>query len=393
MNRTELELAEINSIRIARVQAFAFRAPIETPVATSFGVMNDRPAVLVRVEDDTGAHGWGEIWCNFPTCGAEHRVRFVDTVISPLLTSKCHAGPAAASSMLGDATRILAIQCGEPGPIHQAIAAIDVALNDLVARRAGQPLYQYAGTNNASAEIPVYASGISPFDAASTIVRARANGYSAFKIKVGFEPRRDVAAAEAARDELKPDERLMFDANQGWDLPTAKKMAAALVPTTPDWLEEPLAADRPSSEWQALANHVNIELAAGENLSGDCSYQKAIDGGYLGVIQPDVAKWGGFSGCLRVGRLAVQRGLRYCPHFLGSGLGLMASAHLLASVGGEGRLEIDVNPNPLRDLFADRLLEIRDGRLKLPQGPGLGVEPDIAEAHQWLTLKSDFVAQ
>jgi len=380
-------------IDIRRMQAFAFRAPIDSPIETSFGTMHDRPAVLVRVEDRDGAYGWGEAWCNFPGCGAEHRVRLIDTVIAPLLTSRSHTTPSAATEALTAATRILAIQSGEPGPLHQAIAATDVALWDLVARRAGQPLHRLAEPASAATEVPVYASGISPDGAGDAIARAREAGFSAFKVKVGFDAGRDLAAVEAAHAALRRDERLMLDANQAWDLPAAKRMAAALAPFPPDWLEEPLAANRPAVEWRALADHVTIPLAAGENLLGDSEFQAAMKGGYLGVVQPDVAKWGGFSGCLRIGNEAVRRGLRYCPHFLGSGLGLMASAHLLAAVGGDGRLEVDVNPNPLRDHLAVGSPEIRRGTLRIPQAPGLGTEPELAAVCSWITLETEHVAR
>ena len=62
-------------VRPTKAEAFVFRCPIATPVQTSFGIMRDRPAVFVRVEDDEGAAGWGEVWCNFPAVGAEHRAR------------------------------------------------------------------------------------------------------------------------------------------------------------------------------------------------------------------------------------------------------------------------------------------------------------------------------
>ena len=67
------------TLKLGRIEAFVFRAPIDTPVQTSFGIMRDRPAVFVRITDTDGAGGWGEIWCNFPTVGAEHRVRLVES--------------------------------------------------------------------------------------------------------------------------------------------------------------------------------------------------------------------------------------------------------------------------------------------------------------------------
>ncbi len=75
----------MSGVVIRRVESFVYRAPVATPVVTSFGVMTERPAVLVRIEDGDGAAGWGEVWCNFPGCGAEHRARLIDTVIAPLV--------------------------------------------------------------------------------------------------------------------------------------------------------------------------------------------------------------------------------------------------------------------------------------------------------------------
>jgi D-galactarolactone cycloisomerase len=79
-----------------------------------------------------------------------------------------------------------------------------------------------------------------------------------------------------------------------------------------------------------------------------------------------------------VARAIRATGLRYCPHYLGGGIGLLASAHLLAAVGGDGILEIDANPNPLRTETCGPLTAIREGRARLTDAPGLGFEPDLA---------------
>src|SRR5690606_31350724 len=113
---------DAHRLHIADLQVHVLRYPVAHPVRTSFGIMHDRPAVFVRVQDHDGAHGWGEVWCNFPSCGAEHRARLVETVLAPLLTGRRHASPAAAHAYLSAATAVLAIQSGEPGPMAQAIA-------------------------------------------------------------------------------------------------------------------------------------------------------------------------------------------------------------------------------------------------------------------------------
>jgi L-alanine-DL-glutamate epimerase-like enolase superfamily enzyme len=154
-------------------------------------------------------------------------------------------------------------------------------------------------------------------------------------------------------------------------------MSQALAPFALGWLEEPLRANRPWREWQQLAKHARIGLAAGENCAGFADFDQALESHALAVVQPDLAKWGGFSGCLAVAKKIRAHGLRYCPHFLGGGIGLLASAHLLAAAGGDGMLEVDANPNPLRELTCGPLAGIAEGRATLAEDPGLGPAPDL----------------
>lgn len=358
-----------------RVEAFVFRCPIATPVRTSFGTMHDRPAVFVRVEDRDGATGWGEVWCNFPSCGAEHRAKLVDSVMAPLLASRAFDGPAEAFDWLTQRTAVLAIQSGEPGPMAQVIAGIDLALWDLCACRAGQPLWRYLG--GAHDGVGVYASGINP-DRPQDLAAARlAEGYRAFKLKIGFGRERDLANLAAMREVLGPDLPLMTDANQAWSLDEARAMTPQLEAFNLGWLEEPLRADRPWHEWQQLSQATGIPLAAGENIAGPAAFDAAIAQGVLSVLQPDSAKWGGISGCWPVIARGQAAGLRYCPHYLGGGIGLLHSAHLLAAAGGGGILEIDANPNPLRTALAPALSRVTEGRCSLGEHPGIGVAPDL----------------
>jgi len=364
-------------LRLARIEAFTFRCPIATPVRTSFGTMHDRPAVFVRAEDVDGAVGWGEVWCNFPSCGAEHRARLLETVLAPLATSRAFEGPADAFAWLSDKTAVLAIQSGEPGPMAQVIAGIDQALWDLSARRAGQPLWRYLGGR--SDHVRVYASGINPDRPEDVAAARRTDGYRAFKLKVGFGEERDLRNLEALRELLGPDTPLLVDANQGWSLEEAHHMAGLMAPFHLGWLEEPLRADRPWSEWQELKRATDIPLAGGENVMGHSGFDVAIASRTLSVLQPDLAKWGGISGCWPVVDKALQQGLRYCPHYLGGGIGLLGSAHLLAASGADGMLEVDANPNPLRTELMGRLRTVANGACGLGEEPGIGVTPDLKQ--------------
>ena len=363
------------------IEPLVYRVPLQTPVRTSFGVMHDRPALLLRVRDRDGVEGWGEVWCNFPAVGAEHRARLVQSLLAPLAIGRTWRSPPALFQALAQQTAVLAIQSGEPGPIAQAIAGLDIAAWDLAARRAGKPLWSLLG--GSSDRIRVYASGLNPDDPERLAAERQAEGHTAFKLKVGFGEDRDLANLAALRRHLGDGAMLMVDANQAWDREQAVAFLPRLEPYQPAWLEEPLRADRPWYEWQSLQAVSAIPLAAGENVAGTEAFEQAIMSGALGVVQPDIAKWGGFSGCLPVARRVLQAGLRFCPHYLGGGVGLLASGHLLAAAGGDGMLEIDANPNPLRSLLWGPLAAVQHGHAELGSAPGLGQAPDLDPIAAW----------
>lgn len=368
-------------LRIRSLTARVFRCPVEAPVVTSFGVMRDRPMVLLRAEDADGAAGWGEVWCNFPTVGAEHRARLVESVLAPLIEGVSVSSPADGFRRLTEKTAVLALQSGEFGPLAQCIAGVDIALWDLAARRAGQPLWRMLG--GTSPRVRVYASGLNP-DSPDALAAARQrDGYRAFKLKVGFGIERDVANLAALRAALGDGVELMADANQAWSFEAAKQAVPQLEPFDLKWLEEPLRADRPWGEWRALAGETGIPLAAGENLASEAAFEAALGSSALGVVQPDIAKWGGFSAGLPVAKKILAAGLRFCPHYLGGGIGLLASAHLLAAAGGDGMLEVDANPNPLRTLTCGPLARVADGAAKLGDEPGLGSTPELSALERY----------
>jgi L-alanine-DL-glutamate epimerase-like enolase superfamily enzyme len=369
-----MTLPETPPLEIAELTVAVYRAPVARPVRTAFGAMTDRPAVIVRARAPDGTTGRGEIWCNFPTCGAEHRARLVTSFLAPLVVRRSWSGPAEAFAALTRRAARLALQAGEPGPLAQAIAGIDIALWDLAARLAGQPLWRLLG-GRGDGRLPAYASGINPDQAVEQALAARAAGFRAFKLKIGFGRENDLGKLAPLRQELGPDVPIAVDANQAWEPAEAAVMSRELAVFDPLWLEEPIAADGSIDDWQRLAEASPVPLAGGENLRGDAAFDAAIAAGALVVFQPDVAKWGGISGCLPLARSVLAAGRRYCPHYLGGGIGLLASAHLLAAAGGDGLLEIDCNPNPLREGLARPHPALEEGRLVLGEAPGLGVEP------------------
>lgn len=373
----------------SRIEVFHFKAAIAEPIVTSFGSIPARNALLVRVEDKDGAFGWGEVWANFPPSGAESKVRLLETIIIPSTLGRSWTTPAAALIDLTQRMRRNAIQSGEPGPFASCIAGIEVALSDLAARKAGLPLWKALGRGDPPEPLLAYASNLNPKGAVDYVAMCRERGYRAFKLKVAFDLRSDLANVREITAGLKPGERFMIDANQGWDLATARPAVEAFSQFPLDWIEEAIPADDPPQHWAELAMLSRVPLAGGENLIGFAAFDAVIGAGHLGVIQPDICKWGGISGCSAVARRAIAAGRTYCPHWLNSGLGLHAAAHVLAAVGGGGLLEHDAMENPLQAVLAQPFPPLADGHFRLTDAPGLGVTPDLQAASAFLVHHSE----
>ncbi|MBC7281463.1 MAG: mandelate racemase/muconate lactonizing enzyme family protein [Hoeflea sp.] len=352
---------------------------------TSFGAMTNRPAVFVRLSDTDGAFGWGEIFANWPAAGAEHRARLLMEDIADLVIG-FRAGTASELFFhLTARTHIRALQCGEWGPFAQVIAGLDTAMHDLFARRAGLSLARHLDAGAANS-VPAYASGIHIGAAGAVVPQVRDQGYQAKKVKIGFDAVTDLAQLTSLCADRRDGERIFTDANQAWDLGQALNFVDAARELDLGWLEEPIRADMPAGQWAELASASSIPLAAGENITGFDQFDAAIGSGHFGFIQPDVAKWGGVTGCHRIGRAIVAGGRTYCPHFLGGGIGLIASGHILAATGGDGLLEVDINANPLRDAFFDEGM-CKNGSFAITDAPGLGFDALPESLARYRTLE------
>jgi L-alanine-DL-glutamate epimerase-like enolase superfamily enzyme len=280
-------------------------------------------------------------------------------------------------NQLSQELEVLVLQTLEVGPIAQVLAGIDIACWDLVARRSNQALHRLISPRDVQ-QVPVYVTGINPDQPEIFAAARQAEGFRSFKLKTGFGHAVDVRNLQAMREVLGPKAELTCDSNQNLDLSAAKAFVAAIAPLNLGWFEEPLRVDAPAADWAELAKVSSTPLAGGENFHGS-QFDQALGSSVLQVIQPDITKWGGVSGNVKVAKLAVAAGKRYCPHYFGGGVSLLASLHVLAAVGGEGVLEFDAHPNLGREAVVGDLLPVRDGCVPVPIGPGLGAVPDLAQ--------------
>jgi D-galactarolactone cycloisomerase len=365
----------ISPFTLTRLDIHVFRASVSKPVVTSFKTMNSRATALLRVEDTDGAHGWGEIWGNFPTITSEHRARLAAWALPSLAIGAEVSDPAAFHAHVRAKLQVIEVQSDEPGPIAGIAAALDQAIWDLAARKHDVSLRRLL-RGNAPDSVPAYASGLNPKGAANQVAAARMRGFQRFKLKIGFGDNVDLPNLDAIRAGMTDDETLFVDANMRWSPEEAATQVGKLSDYGLGWIEEPIRADEPAEAWRALRTTTTTPLAGGENLRGDQAFTESME--WLNFMQPDVGKLGGISGCYAIARQALDAGVTYCPHWLSGGVGLLHSANLLAGVGGDGVLEMDVNENPLREAVSGGAIELRDGDAHMPTGPGIGLDVDAA---------------
>jgi L-alanine-DL-glutamate epimerase-like enolase superfamily enzyme len=272
---------------------------------------------------------------------------------------------------------------GRSGVATQAIAALDIALYDLKAKRANLPLAKLLGAYRDS--VLTYNTSGGFLQAPIEEVKERASaslaaGIGGIKIKVGQpDTRLDLARVTAVREHLGDDVPLMVDANQQWDRPTAMRFGRVLEQFNLVWIEEPLDAYDAEGHAQ-LANALDTSIATGEMLSSVTEHISLINNRSVDIIQPDAPRIGGITPFLRLAALADQAGLQLAPHFA-----MEIHLHLAAAYPREPWVEHFEWLNPL---FNERL-ETRDGRMIVPNRPGLGFTLS-EQAHAWTTDTVEF---
>ncbi|MFJ4170556.1 mandelate racemase/muconate lactonizing enzyme family protein [Paenarthrobacter sp. NPDC089714] len=274
---------------------------------------------------------------------------------------------------------------GRSGVATQALAAIDIALYDLKAKRAGLPLAKLLGSYRDSVQTYNTSGGF--LNATLDEVKARATqsieeGIGGIKIKVGLpDSKEDLRRVAGIREHIGWDVPLMVDANQQWDRATALRMGRQLEEFNLIWIEEPL--DAYDFEGHAhLAQVLDTPIATGEMLASVAEHKGLINANSCDIIQPDAPRVGGITQFLRLAALADERGLGLAPHFA-----MEIHLHLAAAYPREPWVE---HFDWLDPLFEERL-ETKNGRMIVPDRPGLGVTLSD-QARAWTTESVEFGA-
>ncbi|GAA3754485.1 mandelate racemase/muconate lactonizing enzyme family protein [Microbacterium kribbense] len=267
---------------------------------------------------------------------------------------------------------------GRSGVATQALAAIDVALYDLKAKRAGLPLSKLLGAHRDSVRTYNTSGGFLNASIDEVLDRATQSlreGIGGIKIKVGLpDGAEDLRRVRAVRDHIGTEVPLMVDANQQWDRPTALRMGRRLEEFDLVWIEEPLDAYDAHGHAE-LARALDTPIATGEMLTSVAEHERLIAAHSCDIIQPDAPRIGGITQFLRLMMLADRAGLGLAPHFA-----MQIHLHLAACYPREPWVE---HFDWLDPLFDERL-ETRDGRMFVPDRPGLGITFS-GQARAWTT--------
>ena len=352
-----------------------------------------RTAHLVEVETDEGVTGWGE--CFGPGNVARANKTIVETVIQPLLLGENPLD----RDVLWHKVYNLLRDHGQKGMPMQSLSGVDIALWDIAGKVAGLPLHTLIGGKHRQ-DIPVYGYGMmlrpEPVsdlakrfeDEAAQIVSM---GFAATKMKIGLGPKDDVKLAEAVRKGVGPEFRFMADANHCYTTSDAFYVGHALEELDAYWFEEPVAPEDLDG-YRELRAGLKINISGGEAEFNRWGWRNLLESRALSIAQPEVCALGGISEYLRVLALCHAHFTPVVNHVWGSAVAVATSMHLLAAMppmpGGlhpwEPMLEFDTTDNKFRDELLTEPLDIQDqvkknnGRVAIPDGAGIGVEPDMA---------------
>jgi L-alanine-DL-glutamate epimerase-like enolase superfamily enzyme len=357
-------------MKITAIEPFHISVPYdfgntaENAAATQWQKME---TLFVKVTTDEGVIGWGEGF-GLAACGITKVA--VERAIAPLAVGRDPIDIAALTREIAYRQR----NCSRNGPVGFALSALDIALWDIAGKRAGKPLYRLLGGTETVERMPAYASLLRYGNAdvvRKNSAKAVERGYRDVKLhEIG------VAEIAGAREAIGADIPLTVDASCAWTVPQAVETAKKLKPCNLKWLEEPLWPPEDYAGMARLKTESGMATAAGENAGTLADIAQLIATAGVDYIQPSITKIGGVSAMRQIAGMARQNGTKIAPHSPYFGPGLVATVHFAASIPERPTIErfyLDLEASPL-----GALVEAPGGFMRVPQGPGLGIDVDEA---------------
>lgn len=387
---------------ITDVDTFVLRVPLGNErFFSSQCAFPERNSMLVRITTDEGICGWGEGGQYGP---AEPVAACIKHVLAPQIIGRDPNQPARLWEEMYASTR----DFGQKGPYIEGISALDIALWDIMGQVLGAPIWRLLGGAFRDS-IPAYATGcyyrpadMSDYrpslpalaDEARSYVEA---GFTMLKVKVGLLPiAADAERLRTIRSAVGAGTALLVDSNHAYNAASAVRMGRCMEELDVRWFEEPVPPEDHEG-YRRVRAALDIPIAGGECEYTRYGFRALLDGGCVDIAQPDLCVAGGFSEWQKIYALASALGVSVVPHVWGSGIALAAALHVLAAtpltphtanpvaLQNEPVVEFDRKPNPLRDRLLGNPFALVDGRVRVPQGPGLGVAVDDAMLRKYVS--------
>lgn len=351
-------------MKISRVDARAYRLPLKQPLVSSRVTMTHRELVLLEIETSEGIVGTG--WCTTAGVGGAAVHALIVGYLAPMLIGN---DPRNNERIW----RRLWMEChaASPGGITTlALCAIDVALWDIKAKAAGEPLHRLLGGARTSVE--TYASAInlhlSKDELVAQVKEHQSQGYTSLKLKVGLPRLRDdldrcVAVREAVGDDCK----LMLDANQKWSIGEAVQRCSMLAEVSPLFIEEPVLSDDVHGH-RKLRDAVGVPIALGEQLCNRFEFWNYVRDDAVDFLQPDVWKVGGITEFMKIAALGAATNIDISPH-----AAMEISVHLAAALPNALHVENIFGLNLFDFGATAEPMVVTDGKIVLDDTPGHGV--------------------
>ena len=378
-------------MKINSIKSHVLRYELDKELGYSQQYYKHRTAHLVEVETDEGITGWGE--CFGPGNIALANKYIVEKVIQPLIIGEDPIN----KEYIWHKVYNLLRDSGQKGMPIQALSGIDIALWDILAKKAKLPLYQLLGgkTNN---KIPVYGYGMmlqkKSGDELCELFKKEANqikekNFKAMKMKVGLGPKDDLKLVSAVREAIGDNFKLMVDANHAYNKNDALYVGRGLDEMDIYWFEEPVAPEDYDS-YKELKEKLKTNIAGGEAEFTKYGWNQLIKNNCIDIAQPEVCGLGGITEYLKISALAQANFIPIVNHVWGSALSVAVNLHLLTSLpdmpGGlfptKSMLEFDTTEKNIfiTDLAEEKfsiLDQVKDknGFASPPENIGIGINP------------------